>query len=217
MPENDLRWNLLSDLEEDKRNQILAYREILVEYNTRVNLVSRKSIEEVVVLHIDHCLAFNAKIFPPNTHVVDWGTGGGLPGILLAILFPSSVFHLVDSRNRKIEAVKYFAEKLGLSNVEAYATRAEKWEGSVHFAVSRATAPLLDLWQWSDRVLKPKKELEERYWPSGLICLKGGDLEEEVKRFDRKFGTAKLTRQKLSLEYHDGAYQEKELLVATRS
>lgn len=208
-------WTLLADLAEEERKPILAYRELLVEYNTRVNLVSRASIDEIVVRHLDHCLAFNARKFPKNTQVVDWGTGGGLPGIILAILNPETEFHLVDSRNRKAEAVAHFAHELGLENVHSYPIRAEKWEGSVHYAVSRATAPLLDLWKWTSRVLKPSKELAPKFWPSGLVCLKGGDLREEHKRWDRKFPEASIKRLPLDKSIHGGAYDTKELIIVT--
>ena len=213
--ESPLTWTLLADLPDEERKQILAYRELLVEYNAKVNLVSRASIDEIVVRHLDHCLAFNARKFPPNTQIVDWGTGGGLPGIILALLNPDSEFHLVDSRNRKAEAVAHFAHELGLENVHSYPIRAEKWEGSVHYAVSRATAPLLDLWKWSAKVLKPSKELDPKYWPSGLICLKGGDLKEELKRQNRKYPHTKVQRIALDKMVHGGAYATKDLIIVT--
>ena len=112
--------------------------------------------------------------------MVDWGAGGGLPAVPLAIAFPEATFYAVDAVGKKIQVVRTVARRLGLERLYAWHGRAEQWPGRAHFSVSRATAPLVDLWRWHARIAKPHPERDERSWPSGLICLKGGDLQEEM-------------------------------------
>jgi 16S rRNA (guanine527-N7)-methyltransferase len=161
---------------------------MLAEMNRRVNLVSRESIDERWVRHILHSLCLGVRGFPAGARVVDWGTGGGLPCIPLAIAFPDVDFVGVDAVGKKVMAVRAMVRRLGLDNVDVVQTRAEEWEGRTEYSVSRATAPLSLLWAWHVRVANRKGRPGEAAatvawadnWPSGLICLKGGDLREEI-------------------------------------
>ena len=158
------------------------FAELLLFYNKRINLLSRQSDLAAIQTHIRHCLVLSQRDFPRGTTVVDWGTGGGLPGIPLAILFPEVQFVCVDAVGKKIRTVEAMARSLGLDNVETWHGRAESWGGQTVYSVSRATAPLRTLWHWHQRVavLPPSRLKTDTTWPAGLICLKGGDLTEEI-------------------------------------
>ena len=151
------------------------------DWNSKVNLVSRTDIENLYERHVLHSLAIAKFIrFKNESHVMDIGTGGGFPGIPLAILFPEVRFTLVDSIGKKIRVVEDVIQQLGLLNATAVCERAEKIEGTFDFVVSRATAPLGDLYKWSrTKIAKTQKNAI----PNGIICLKGGDLTEELKPF----------------------------------
>lgn len=151
------------------------------EWNARVNLISRNDISHLYERHLLHSLAIAKFIsFQPGAHVMDIGTGGGFPGIPLAILFPETNFTLVDSIGKKIRVVEDIIQRLELTNVKAICDRAENITGQFDYVVSRATAPLHDLFKWS-RLRIAKKQ--QHAMPNGIICLKGGDLEEELKPF----------------------------------
>ncbi|MEM8598440.1 MAG: 16S rRNA (guanine(527)-N(7))-methyltransferase RsmG [Bacteroidota bacterium] len=177
-------WNPLDACTPAQRKQLADYERLLLDWNTRVNLISR-STEPAVVFerHMLHSLALAERAFPDGCAVADFGTGGGLPGIPLAIRFPAVTFHLVDSTLKKLRAIDDMATQLGLSNVHVHHTRAETWAGHAHYAVSRATAPLNALWRWYERRRVPlRSELNEAHWTPGLLCLKGGDLRDEIAR-----------------------------------
>lgn len=156
------------------------------EWNERINVISRKDIENLEERHILHSLAI-AKIvtFKAGAKVLDLGTGGGFPGIPLAILFPDTHFHLVDGTQKKIKVVAAVAEALGLKNVEAEAIRAEDIKKRRYdFVVSRAVARLEKLMPWA----RPRIELERHLHtiPNGLITLKGGQIKEEISALGRR-------------------------------
>ena len=154
-----------------------------IDWNQKINLISRKDMDHLYERHILHSLGI-AKIvvFQPGAKVLDLGTGGGLPGIPLAILFPGTRFHLVDSVGKKINAVQAIAEELALENVTTAHQRAEKIKGKYDFIVCRAVAPLRQLYLWTkDKIADTSRHAI----PNGLICLKGGDLEEEIKELRR--------------------------------
>ena len=164
------------------------FADLLLYYNKRINLISRSADLEVIRSHIRHCLVLAQKKFPRGTNVIDWGTGGGLPGIPLAIVFPEVDFVCVDAVGKKIQAVRAMARKLGLTNLEAWHGRAEAWTGKTVYSVSRATAPLKTLWGWHQRVaLSPRLKTNDSSWPAGLICLKGGDLTQEITELNEHF------------------------------
>lgn len=149
------------------------------EWNEKINVISRKDIDSLYEKHVLHSLAIAAVAdLPDGYEVVDLGTGGGFPGIPLAIFFPKVKFHLVDSINKKLKVVEAVAEGLGLQNVTVQHTRVEDIRNrKFDLVVSRAVAPLKDLWRWSKPLVKkPSGE----GGPTGLICLKGGDLAAEI-------------------------------------
>ena len=169
-------------MDQSQKDQLVEYNTLLQDYNQSVNLVSRATADESWDRHVRHCLALTARRFPAGASVVDFGSGGGLPGIVLAIAFPDVQFYLVDAVLKKMRAVEDMARRLGLDNVETHHARAEKWkgpEGGVAYAVSRATAPLWTLWRWFEPV-RAQATVEAGCWTPGLLALKGGDLQAEV-------------------------------------
>jgi 16S rRNA (guanine527-N7)-methyltransferase len=158
--------------------QLAALGDLYKDWNARINVISRKDIDSLYIKHILHSLAI-AAAFPikPGSDVIDIGTGGGFPGIPLAIFFPKTRFHLVDSIGKKIKVVEAVSEAAGLTNITTRHGRAEEIKDrKFDLAVSRAVAPLAALWTWARPLLrKPAPGA-----PSGLICLKGGDLAAEI-------------------------------------
>ena len=167
-------------------NQVLQFRKLEALYqdwNAKINVISRKDIDELYTKHVLHSLAI-AKIqpFEPGTYILDVGTGGGFPGIPLAILFPETRFYLIDIILKKINVVKAVAEALELKNVKAEQMRAENVEGDYDFIVSRAVTNMHDFVSWiSDKIKKQNKHKLS----NGILYLKGGDLTEELKDFPK--------------------------------
>ena len=167
-------------------NQILQFKKLEVLYhdwNAKINLISRKDIDELYTKHVLHSLAI-AKIqpFEAGSYVLDVGTGGGFPGIPLAILFPETRFYLIDVIAKKIKVVQAVADALGLKNVKAEQIRAENVKGDYDFIVSRAVTNMPDFVSWiKDKIKKQNKH----NLPNGILYLKGGDLTEELKDFPR--------------------------------
>jgi 16S rRNA (guanine527-N7)-methyltransferase len=151
------------------------------EWNEKINLISRKDIGHIYERHILHSLAIARFVrFRPHTTVLDIGTGGGFPGIPLAIMFPEVSFTLVDSISKKLMVVDELVKALELKNVKTINSRAEQLKGSWEYVVSRATAPLGDLYRWTfARISK----IQRNAVPNGIICLKGGDLTEEIRPY----------------------------------
>ncbi len=157
---------------------------LYAEWNAQINVISRKDFAAFYEHHVLHSLGI-AKLqgFVPKTRVLDVGTGGGFPGIPLAILFPDVQFHLVDSIGKKIKVVKNVAETLGLSNVKAEQIRAEQLRGKYDFVVSRAVTRLPEFSRWVSANIS-KQQINAL--PNGILYLKGGDLREELKPFGKK-------------------------------
>lgn len=176
----DVILKYFSDFTEAQLQQFMELRVLYEEWNTKINVISRKDIDSLYEKHVLHSLSIAARYpFDQGVEVVDIGTGGGFPGIPLAIFFPQVKFHLVDSIAKKIKVVDAIAQRLELQNVTTSHTRAEDLKGvRFDFAVSRAVAPLADLWRWSKPLLRNERKMEEV--KNGLICLKGGDLTEEI-------------------------------------
>ncbi|NNE35624.1 MAG: 16S rRNA (guanine(527)-N(7))-methyltransferase RsmG, partial [Rhodothermales bacterium] len=130
--------------------------------------------------HILHSLCLAWKRFPAGARIADWGTGGGLPAIPLAIAFPDVRFLAVDAIGRKVMAVRAVIRSLDIHNIEVLQSRAEECDARIDYSVSRATAPLSDLWSWHVRTADPAYEAPSSCWTPGLVCLKGGDLTEEI-------------------------------------
>jgi 16S rRNA (guanine527-N7)-methyltransferase len=167
--------------------QLATLQDLYTEWNAKINVISRKDIGSLYERHILHSLAIAAAFeFTPGMEIIDIGTGGGFPGIPLAIFFPGARFHLVDSIGKKIKVVEAVAEAAGLTNVTTQHGRAEEIKGrKFDVAVSRAVAPLETLWTWARPLLRKPKALtapdtQASSVASGLICLKGGDLAAEI-------------------------------------
>lgn len=149
-------------------------------WNAQINVISRKDIDSLYLRHVLHSLAIAAIFeFQADQRILDIGTGGGFPGIPLAILFPEVEFVLADSIRKKLKVVEEVAQALGLKNVTTHWGRVEDipQKNSIDFAVSRAVAPLGDLWRWASPLIRKANKAE---FSNGLICLKGGDLHEEI-------------------------------------
>ena len=185
-------------LETEQLERLKQYADLLASFTRKHNLISPNTIPEIWERHIEHCLAIASKGFPDGCTVVDWGTGGGLPAIPLAMVFPKVQFVGVDAVGKKVMAVRAMARQLGLTNLEVWHGRAESWDGTLHYSVSRATAPLSDLWFWHNRAVDLWEEHGPEQWSQGLICLKGGDLAQEIE--DLKRVAPSLTVKKTPLE-----------------
>lgn len=179
----DIILKYFPDLTEVQQEQFAKLYDLYYDWNAKINLISRKDIENLYTHHILHSLAIAKLIsFADGTKIMDVGTGGGFPGIPLAIMFPKCQFLLVDSIGKKIKVVQDVAQSIGLKNVEAKHTRAQEVKEKFDFVVSRAVMPLPELVS----IIKKNISKEgKNALPNGLICLKGGDLKEELKPFKR--------------------------------
>lgn len=166
------------DLTETQKQQFAALYDLYTDWNSKINVISRKDITNLYEHHVLHSLGI-AKIihFRPATEVMDLGTGGGFPGIPLAILFPDTHFHLVDSIGKKVKVATEIAKAIGLKNVTTRHCRAEEEKQQFDFVVSRAVMPLTDLLKI---IRKNIRKEQHNALPNGLICLKGGELDREV-------------------------------------
>jgi 16S rRNA (guanine527-N7)-methyltransferase len=181
MKENFLKQvnKILPDLDENQLNQLVATKDLYEIWNQQINVISRKDMDSFYMHHVLHSLSLVTLLkFQPGSRILDLGTGGGFPGIPLAIVFPEVHFHLVDSIGKKIKVVNEVSAALGLKNVTTQHARVEEVKGQFDFVVSRAVAPLAELLSWT----KGKYSgAQKNALPNGLICLKGGDLREEIK------------------------------------
>ena len=166
------------NITEEQRQRFAALDALYRDWNSKINVISRKDIDNLYEHHILHSLGIAQVIkFKPGTRVMDLGTGGGFPGIPLAIMFPDVHFHLVDSIGKKIRVCDEVRTALGLTNVTTEWTRGENLKDKYDFVVSRAVMPLTDLVKLVRKNISPKAQ---NAMPNGLICLKGGELEHEV-------------------------------------
>lgn len=179
------------DITEKQVEQFDKLLPLYQEWNEKINVVSRKDIENLMLHHVLHSLAI-AKFLPfrPGTEVLDVGTGGGFPGIPLAILFPETSFLLVDSIGKKIKVVEGVVEALGLSNVQAKHMRAEDVDQDFEFIMSRAVTRLTPFYYWVKQKISPNHFHTQR---NGLLLLKGGDLTEEIAELEKKVKVVDLT------------------------
>ena len=171
------------DLTPVQRSQFEQLEALYQDWNAKINVISRKDIDQLYTKHVLHSLAI-AKIqkFEPGTYILDVGTGGGFPGIPLAILFPETRFYLIDIILKKINVVNAVVESLELKNVKAAQMRAENVKGDFDFIVSRAVTNMSDFVHWvKDKIKKQNKH----QLPNGILYLKGGDLTDELKDFPR--------------------------------
>lgn len=172
------------DLTEDQIQKFKALKELYAEWNEKINVISRKDMDNFYERHVLHSLGIAKMIqFHKGAEVLDVGTGGGFPGVPLAILFPDVHFHLVDSIGKKMKVVEGVAEALQLTNLTAEVKRAEKVKGKYDFVVSRAVTRMNKFIPWVRTKIKSK---DQHVYPNGIFYLKGGDLEEEMSeiRYD---------------------------------
>lgn len=173
-------------LNAEQRARFQQLEPLYKEWNTKINVISRQDIENLEERHVLHSLAI-AKVveFKPEAHLLDIGTGGGFPGIPLAIMFPETRFTLVDGTGKKIRVVQEVAQALNLKNVTAQHIRVEdlKMNGQFDFILSRGVAPLDKLLYWSQKLLKKR---HVHVFPNGILALKGGDLRAEIKALPGK-------------------------------
>ena len=169
------------ELTEEQLKQFSMLKNLYTDWNARINVISRKDIDALYVKHVLHSLGI-AKVQPflPSSKVLDVGTGGGFPGIPLAIMFPETQFVLVDSIGKKIKVVEAVSEALGSKNVTAIHERAEKVKGEFDFVVSRAVTKMDDFAKWVRKKIRRKNNHKIK---NGILYLKGGDLTEELQNF----------------------------------
>ena len=184
--ENYFPW-----LTDRQREQFAALDNLYREWNEKINVVSRKDIDNLYEHHVLHSLAIARFInFRPGTRILDLGTGGGFPGVPLAIFFPDCEFKLIDGTGKKIRVAQEVCQAIGLENCHPEHLRGEEEKGKFHFVVSRAVMPLPDL----VKLVRKNIDKEQRNaLPNGIICLKGGDLQEETKPFRKNIQTTELS------------------------
>lgn len=171
------------ELTQAQRNQFTQLDPLYKFWNSQINVISRKDIDNLMVHHVLHSLAIAKVIqFAKGTSIMDIGTGGGFPGIPLAILFPNCKFALVDSIAKKTKVTSEVVKAIGLQNVEVITARAEELKQEWDFVVSRAVAPVPKLMAWVKKNIHPGGI---NNLPNGLICLKGGDIKEELKPYHK--------------------------------
>lgn len=190
-PKLELILEFFSDFTPYQMDQFAALEGLYKDWNNKINVISRKDIDSLYEKHVLHSLGIaTLDSFKPGASILDIGTGGGFPGIPLAIFYPEVTFHLADSIGKKIKVVEEIATALGLKNVTTQHTRVEDIKNRrFDFTMSRAVAPLKDLWNWSKPLLRKSASHSKSsvtiyppddYQAPGLICLKGGDLKQEI-------------------------------------
>ena len=205
-------------LDERQRDQFREIYPLYEDWNSKINLVSRKDIDNLYMHHVLHSLAI-AKVvkFEPEARILDVGTGGGFPGIPLAIMFPSAQFHLVDSIGKKIKVVQAVADALGLRNVQAEQCRAESLTSRYDFIVSRAVTRLPEFYGWVRNLVSKE---QHHALPNGILYLKGGDVRAETAPFGRRvyvydildlFGIPKLPKRRPEAMEEEKPVQEQGL------
>ena len=178
---SELLFSYFPGLSEEQKNKFMRLEDLYREWNEKINVISRKDMDAFWVHHVLHSLAIAKVIrFQPGTKIMDVGTGGGFPGIPLSIMFPDSEFYLVDSIGKKIKVVEGVRDALGLKNVKAKQTRVEEVKEKQDFIVSRAVTAFPAFMGWVKGKIgnESRNELE-----NGILYLKGGDFEEELKPF----------------------------------
>jgi len=204
--ENILRY--FPDLTPLQRDRFAALEHLYVEWNSKINVISRKDIGSFMTHHVLHSMAIGkAMSFAPDESLLDLGTGGGFPGIPLAILFPETKFTLCDSIGKKIRVAESVSQSLGLENVICLNSRAENIGESFDYVVSRAVAPLRELYPW----------VKDSY-RKAIISLKGGDLQEEIREFQRgcRVKNERITIIDITSFFEEEYFTEKKIIIISR-
>lgn len=180
------------NLSDEQQRQLAMLEELYRDWNAKINVISRKDIDNLYEHHVLHSMSIAKMInFRPGTKILDFGTGGGFPGIPLAILFPECQFKLIDGTGKKIRVAQEVAQAIGLKNCEPQHLRGEDEKGRYDFVVSRAVMPLPDL----VKIVRKNMAREQRNaLPNGIVCLKGGDLQSELQPFRHIVDTAELSQ-----------------------
>ena len=180
------------NLSDEQQRQLAMLEELYRDWNAKINVISRKDIDNLYEHHVLHSMSIAKMInFHPGTKILDFGTGGGFPGIPLAILFPECQFKLIDGTGKKIRVAQEVAQAIGLKNCEPQHLRGEDEKGRYDFVVSRAVMPLPDL----VKIVRKNMAREQRNaLPNGIVCLKGGDLQSELQPFRHIVDTAELSQ-----------------------
>lgn len=191
MQDASIIFNYFPQLTDQQKNQFTQLGDLYREWNEKINVISRKDVENLYVNHILHSLGIAKAIsFKSGTSILDVGTGGGFPGIPLAILFPEVNFHLVDSIGKKITVVNAVADAIGLKNVRAEQVRAEQLKATYDFVVSRAVTRMKEFYGWVNNKIKSESV---HTLDNGILYLKGGDLEEEMNELKKRYSQYDLT------------------------
>ena len=180
------------NLSDEQQRQLALLEELYRDWNAKINVISRKDIDNLYEHHVLHSMSIAKMVnFRPGTKILDFGTGGGFPGIPLAILFPECQFKLIDGTGKKIRVAQEVAQAIGLKNCEPQHLRGEDEKGRYDFVVSRAVMPLPDL----AKIVRKNMAREQRNaLPNGIVCLKGGDLQSELQPFRHIVDTAELSQ-----------------------
>ena len=187
----ELIFKYFPELTETQQRQFEALDALYRDWNAKINVISRKDIDQLYEHHVLHSLAIAKTIhFRPDTQILDFGTGGGFPGIPLAILFPDCQFKLIDGTGKKIRVAQEVSNAIGLKNCHPEHLRGEDEKGKFDFVVSRAVMPLPDLVKI---VKKNISKTQHNALPNGVICLKGGDLQAETKPFYKIVETTEIS------------------------
>lgn len=186
----DIILKYFPTINEKQKEQFAALFDLYTDWNSKINVISRKDIENLYERHVLHSLAIAQVLkFKDGSSIIDVGCGGGFPGIPLAIFFPEVHFHLVDSIGKKIRVCQEVSSAIGLNNISFRHARIEEEKEKFDFVVSRAVMPLSDLVRLSTKNIKKE---QQNALPNGLICLKGGELEHEILPFKNKATQYKL-------------------------
>lgn len=205
MVDSQIIYKYFPDLIDTQKHQIERLYTLYLEWNLQINVISRKDIDELYLRHVLHSLAIARFVdFAQIRSVLDIGTGGGFPGIPLAILFPEVQFHLVDSIGKKIKVVNEVAAALGIKNVKAEQLRAEQVSGKYDLIVSRAVTQLADFYPWISKNLKPDTE---------VAFLKGGDLTQEIINFKSVYPRKKVIVESIYPSFDDAFFETKKVLI----
>ena len=187
----DIILKYFTTLSDEQKRQFAMLNDLYHGWNAKINVISRKDIDNLYEHHVLHSLAIaQALHFKPNTSILDFGTGGGFPGIPLAIMFPECSFKLIDGTGKKIKVANEIANALGLKNCKAEHIRGEEEKGKYDFVVSRAVMQLPDLMKIVSKNIQKKSF---NALPNGVICLKGGDLQAETSKFKNIVEITELT------------------------